>query len=113
MSLDFSIKPPKCPHCGRSDAGESFNYTHNITEMADAIGVYSCLWRPEENGFTEARQIIPYLERGIKRMLQNHEKLKKLNPENGWGSYDSFLHWLNEVKEACERNPHHHIHACR
>lgn len=33
--------------------------------------------------------------------------------ENGWGSYDSFLKFLIEYKEACEDHPGYIIEASR
>jgi hypothetical protein len=41
-----------------------FEYTipHNLTPMADAAGVYEALWRPDERGWTTAKDITPILE---------------------------------------------------
>lgn len=102
MSLDFSITNT-CEHCG-NESGNSFNVTHNLGSMAAFVGVYDCLWRPEENGFTTAGQIIPLLEKGIEKMEAKPELCKKHNPENGWGSYAGFLDFLKRVLTCCERN---------
>ena len=42
---------------------------------------------------------------GIVYMIQNRTKLLEYNPENGWGSYDSFLDWLIDYKSVCENHP--------
>jgi len=34
------------------------NITHNLGQMADRADIYKCLWRPDENGFEFAEQII-------------------------------------------------------
>lgn len=36
-----------------------------------------------------------------------------LNPENGWGSYDTFLLWLRDYLAACIENPKATIYASR
>ncbi len=41
------------------------NITHNLTEMADAVGIYKYLWRPEELGITKAKDLIKPLADGL------------------------------------------------
>ena len=43
MSLDFSLS---CECCKTKVF--TANITHNLTKMADSVGVYKALWRPEE-----------------------------------------------------------------
>ena len=81
------------------------NYTHNITNMADAVGLYRVVWRPEENGIELARDLIPYLEKGIDSLESNPEYYGGFNPKNGWGSYDTFVPWLKRLLEACKEYP--------
>ena len=45
--------------------------------------------------------------------LQEKKNLLKYEPENEWGSYDSFLKFLIEYKEACEDHPGYIIEASR
>jgi len=85
--------------------------THNMTAMADEAGIYDCLWRPEENGYQTAGQIIPVLEAGIKAMEADSVRFKAFNPKNGWGDYTVFLQWLKKVLAACEKNPDYEIEA--
>jgi hypothetical protein len=33
------------------------------------------------------------------------EEYQKLNPENGWGSYETALAFLEEIINACEEYP--------
>ena len=35
------------------------NITHNLNKMADAVGLYEVLWKPDEIGITTASQMIP------------------------------------------------------
>lgn len=83
----------------------SDNYTHNCNRMADEAGIYECVWRPRENGMLWAQDVIEPLSKGIKLMKDQPEKFKALNPTNGWGSYETFLPWLEKYLEACERYP--------
>lgn len=46
-------------------------------------------------------------------MISKRKSLLRYEPENGWGSYDSFLKFLIEYKEACEDNPGCVIEASR
>lgn len=59
----------------------SANITHNVNQMADAAGLYEVLWHPEDfvtpGKEIKAVDIIPTLERGLKRLkeyIKNQEK---------------------------------------
>jgi hypothetical protein len=43
----------------------SLNITHNLNNMAKAVGLYEVLWKPEEIGVSTAFQMIAPLEKGI------------------------------------------------
>lgn len=96
MSLDFSL----------DFRVFSSNVTHNLTEMADKVGIYRILWRPDEYGFETAGQIIPILQHGIDVLKRDPDKFKKMNPKNGWGSYDGLLAFAEGVLKACQEYPH-------
>lgn len=81
------------------------NVTHNLNRMADEAGIYEHLWRPDEIGITKAVQLIEPLRKGIELMKAEPERFRKLNPENGWGSYDGFVPWLERYLQACIENP--------
>jgi len=102
MRLDFSLKKVMPVYVFES------NMTHNMTPMATAAGVYDCLWHPEIygfNGVTRAKDLIEPLQAGVRNMVLNAEELKKLNPTNGWGNYESFLEFVRECRDACLLNP--------
>ena len=100
MSLDIYLE---CESCGHYE--DSFNITHNLTAMADLAGLYTVLWCPEENGYLKAADIIDPLMRGIRDLENEPELFKKLNPENGWGTYESFLKFCKKLLEKCNENP--------
>ena len=105
MSLDIYIVPIACPHCGRHDDGFSANITHNLTTMAEALGIYECLWNNEKVGVKTAGQLIKPLKTAIKSMKDDPEKYKKFNAKNGWGTYNDFLPWLEDLLDACQESP--------
>jgi len=91
MSLDFTL-------IGEIDEdGEpemiDFNITHNLVEMAEQGGIYKCLWRPSENGFNKARDVINPISRALVWMNTCPSDFTKYNASNGWGTYDQFFAW--------------------
>lgn len=89
------------------------NYTHNCNRMAAAAGLYEAVWRPDEQGYTHAHQLIAPLEAGIAVLEADPEKFRAMDPENKWGSYDTFLPWLKRYLEACVRYPDAEVRVSR
>jgi len=81
------------------------NITHNLNTMADAAGLYKPLWRPEEVGITKAEQLIPLLTEGLARLKAEPAKYREHNPQNGWGSYEGLIRFVEEYLNACGENP--------
>lgn len=81
------------------------NITHNLTEMADAAGIYQALWRPEEIGITKASQLIDPLTFGLKKLKDDPEFYEKFNSSNGWGLYEHFVPFVSEYLQACIDSP--------
>ncbi len=110
MSLDFSL-------CYKNDEHftEVFerNITHNLGEMAEKAGIYKALWRPEEDGFVKAKDIIEILEKGLKLLKGNPKKFEKYNSPNGWGMYEHFVPFVEAVLEACKEYPNAIIEVSR
>lgn len=117
MSLDVYIKSKK----KEEDRKWVANTTHNMNKMAQKIFVsenketlYDYVWRPEELGREiDTKEMVKILTKGIYIMISKRKSLLRYEPENGWGSYDSFLKFLIEYKEACEDNPGCVIEASR
>ena len=113
MSLDFSLesapKPKMCYHCDvesmKPEELFSINITHNLGEMADKAGVYQALWRPDENGFDRASDIIQVLTVGLSDLVVRPEYFKQFDASNGWGTYEHFVPFVEEVLTACKNNP--------
>ena len=83
----------------------SDNITHNLNKMAAEAGVYEALWRPDEHGYTHARDIIPILEEGLAKLRANPEHYEQFNPANGWGSYVGLVAFVRDYLNACKENP--------
>lgn len=117
MSLDVYLHGDEyeavetCPCCGESRSvlvSDEFywaNITHNLGAMADEAGIYKALWRPDENGFTNAGQIVQILESGLEKMKKNPAHFSKFNASNGWGTYRDFVPWLEKYLAACKEYP--------
>lgn len=102
MSLDISLYY-------EADGNEvsvfSANITHNLGKMADEAGIYKALWRPEEMGAKRAEDIIWLLDGGLKILKADRERFEKFNASNGWGLYEHFVPFVEEVLAACKKYP--------
>lgn len=81
------------------------NITHNLIGMAEAAGIYECLWRPEEHGYKYASQIIEPLAAGLAKMVTQKGHFEHFNAENGWGKWENFVPWCAAYLQACRDNP--------
>lgn len=103
MSLDVSL------HIIEQDDLEaevySANITHNLNRMADAAGIYGAMWRPAENGFSKADDIINPLEAGLADLKARPEHYEQFNAVNGWGLYKHFVPFVEAYLEACKAYP--------
>lgn len=83
----------------------SANITHNLGAMADEAGIYKHLWRPEEIEVTKAGQLVEPLRAGLAMMKADPPRFEKHNAKNGWGLYEHFVPWVENLLAACEQNP--------
>jgi hypothetical protein len=83
----------------------SENITHNLGAMAKEAGIYGCLWRPDEMKITKAKELIEPLREGLHNLKSEPERYKKFNPENGWGSYDVLVSFVENYLNACYEHP--------
>jgi hypothetical protein len=91
----------------------SSNITHNLNRMATEAGIYKHLWRPEEIGITKASQLVEPLRAGLALMKSDPARFRAFSADNGWGTYDQFLPWIEEYLMACEANPDATVEASR
>jgi hypothetical protein len=88
-----------------SDTVFEYNITHNLGKMANEAGIYQALWRPEEIDAEKALDITDILESGLCELIENPEKYKRFNPENGWGNYDGLVQFVTKYLTACKEYP--------
>ena len=81
------------------------NITHNLGPMANAAGVYHHLWRPEELGISQAKQLIEPLTAGLELLKGDPDRFKTFNPPNGWGAYEGLVSFVEECLKACYLYP--------
>ena len=109
-----------------------YNITHNLGEMADKAGIYDALWRPyrlhkdyflfdkyddemlfEAEHEMYAKNIISILQEGLKDLEDKFDYFKQFNPENGWGTYEGFVRFVEKYLEACIAYPEANIEVNR
>ena len=90
-----------------------YNITHNLAKMASSAGLYEVLWDALDQGYTCAEQLITKLEQGIIELVCNENQYKKLNPENGWGTYEGLLRFAGKYLKACKQYPNALIEVSR
>ena len=115
MSLDiYLMKSKKIEYC-------SFNITHNLTTMAKHVlippffrtiinnnkntSLYKYLWYPEDINLQSSSDLVYPLIQGLRTLHARPNVYRKYNPENGWGSYESFIVFLEKLLLACIKYP--------
>lgn len=79
------------------------NITYNLAPM-----YYKAI--DEEKGLKKlkgmsCKKALPLIENAIKDMIEKKEEYKKLNPSNGWGTYEGLLEDFRIIRNVCEENP--------
>lgn len=112
MSLDVYLTQKKCISYDASktlteedETVYDANITHNLNTMATEAGIYELLWRPDEIQITKAKELIEPLRQGLHNLKSEPERYKKFNPENGWGSYDGLVKFVENYLNACYEYP--------
>lgn len=83
------------------------NITGNLGPMASAAGIYRALWAPGEceppihNAFELGR----CLYWGLEALTGNPSAFQRLNPPNGWGTYEELVEHVEALLRACQDYP--------
>ena len=99
MSLDITLTEVKPCEV------YSTNITHNLGKLAEALGIYQHLWRPEELNITHARQLILPLEAAIENLTFDKARYKTYDNPKNWGTVEDFIGFLEKLLEACKQHP--------
>lgn len=97
----------------KTDYLYSDNITHNLGLMAKKAGIYKHLWRPEEIGITIAKELINPLRNGLHKLKSNPDVFKKYNPDNGWGTYEILVKFVEDYLDACYKYPDAEVEVSR
>lgn len=77
--------------------------THNVSAMWVAAGCHDAVYMSDG---MKAKDLVPFLERGVLEMEKRPEDFKKLHAGNkGWGTYEQALPWLVTLLSACRAAP--------
>lgn len=100
MSYDFSMMIDT----GNGDVcvESSENYTYNISPMLyDTNDGWERIMKNNVSGAL-AGELMTGI---ISRLEADPEKYRAMNPENGWGDYDSGLKWCKHLRDLFARHP--------
>jgi hypothetical protein len=109
------------------------NITHNLGQMATKACLYDALWRPhrlhpdyphaitntaiesefEETHRMKAEDIISFLVSGLFSLRRGVDEWKKMNPANGWGTYEQLADFVVDYAAACLKYPNATIEVSR
>lgn len=93
------------------------NITHNLTEMAEDClsfeeeyqhyNLYDLLWRETQVPFTGVylNIYIAHLAYCLCILKNDPDHFKKFNPENGWGTYEQLVNFVEEFIKALVTMP--------
>lgn len=108
MSYDVSFEIDT--GAGRSVEIARFSYTYNCAPM-----FYAAI--PGGGGISglhnqTGEQAYPLLQLAVRHFIQNPELHKKLNPENGFGSYEGALRFVAKLCQTAKLHPLSVISVC-
>lgn len=102
MSWDIWLTCDSCGHEVHAD-----NYTHNTNDMiraaAEAAGVEADIW--PYNFHMSGPEGGAWFNAVIKELERDPDLYQAMDPRNRWGSYDSLLPVLRELRAAVPEFP--------
>jgi len=103
MSLDLWMESKECLTCGHIQSTDSLNYTYNVSPMWYSIFPHD-KHMVHIDGMTGIESLIK-LNHALSELMKDRPRFIMLNPENGWGSYDSFLGFIRNLAILSAANP--------
>ena len=87
---------------------EWINHTSNTAAMIKEVcGSYPSAW----NGM-RCSELLPALATGCKELRAYSQKYRQFEPENGWGTVETTLEFLDAIRKACEEYPTAVLEVC-
>lgn len=109
----LSINPTTEETIEETNEVYSANITHNLNTMAEKAGIYLHLWRPDEINITKAKELIEPLRQGLHQLKLEPDVYKELNPDNGWGTYEQLVRFVENYLNACYQYPDANVNVSR
>ena len=124
MSWNVYLQSRPCPTCHDVCYFGEWNYTHNTNRMAhDVLGINNDgsgavvlgldrnddgsrkrLWVEVLDGM-DGPEGAEFLDRIITGLRADPDRYRAMNPDNGWGDYDSFVAVLESMRDAVPERP--------
>lgn len=108
----FPNREPVMVKLVATNEGFSANITHNLHQMATAAGLF-CIWHPEDSGAEKAGQLIEPMEKGLALLKSDPERFRQFDADNGWGTYEQFVPWVERYLAACKEYPDARVRVSR
>lgn len=102
MSLDLWLSSKPCLTCGDIKQTEIFNYTYNVWPMWNEI--FQTHEMVNIDNLTGAQSIV-ILNYASRILRESPFIFKKMNPPNGWGSYEGFIEYIETLIKAAKEHP--------
>jgi hypothetical protein len=103
MSLDIWMKGNSCGHCGRHDETPSVNITYNLSPMWNEIYPVD-RYMVDIDGMS-GEQSLPKLQYALDKLRSEKDHFEKLNPPNGWGTYQGFVEAIERLIDIAKDHP--------
>lgn len=102
MSYDIWVVQPPCTGCQRPEytVGDWGACTSNLAPMWRAAGADLAEFHDKPAG-----ECAPILRAGIEKMRAEPTRFRAMNPDNGWGDYDSLMPELDRLLALLESAP--------
>lgn len=81
--------------------------------MAKEAGIDQALWHPEDVRIEVAGDMTASIYPGYMDITERPEYYRQFDAENGWGTYDDFIPWLDKLLNACQKWPNAEVRAYR
>lgn len=79
------------------------SHTYNLSPMWRLAGVFQ--QSSSELDGMAAHELGIRASRGLLRAVARPDVFRHLNPDNGWGDYEGFVHVVTRLAVACADNP--------
>lgn len=104
MSYDVYLG---CHSCGQDLIRGGNNMTSNLARMWSAAGAPLDEWSGRL-----AAEVLPKLQSAIDELTNNPHQFVEMQPENGWGTHQDCLGFLQRIRDAACRDPSATLSVC-